>query len=63
MSGNNPLLKQNKENLKKKTLIVGDSITKYVDGLHFNKRMRSTNSVRSVSGATGSLGARYYSPC
>ena len=50
-SGNNPLLKLNKENLKKKTLIIGDSIVKHIDGWRLNKRMRSTVSVRSISGA------------
>ena len=51
-SGNNPLLKLNKENLKKKTLIIGDSIVKHIDGWRLNKRMRSTVSVRSIPGAT-----------
>ena len=31
-SGSNPSLKLNKENAKKKTLIVGDSIVKHIDG-------------------------------
>ena len=31
-SENNPSLKQNKQNVKKKTLIVGDSIIKRIDG-------------------------------
>ena len=51
-SGNNPPLKLNKENVKKKTLIVGDSIVKHIDGWRLNKRMRSTVSVRSIPGAT-----------
>ena len=51
-SGNNPPLKLNKEKVKKKTLIVGDSIVKHIDGWRLNKRMRSTVSVRSIPGAT-----------
>ena len=51
-SGNNPSLKLNKENVKKKTLIVGNSMVKDIDGWHLSKRMRSTVSVRSVPGAT-----------
>ena len=51
-SGNNPPLKLNKENVKKKTLIVGDSIVKHIDGWRLNKRMRSTVSVRSIPGTT-----------
>ena len=50
-SGNNPSLKLNKENVKKKTLIVGDSIVKHIDGWCLNKRMRSTVSIRSIPGA------------
>ena len=51
-SGNDASLKLNKESVKKKTLIVGDSIVKRIDGWHLNKRMTSTVSVRSVPGAT-----------
>ena len=51
-SGNNLPLKLNKENVKKKTLIVGNSIVKHIDGWCLNKRMRSTVSVRSIPGAT-----------
>ena len=51
-SGNNTSLKQNKENVKKKTLIVGDSIVKHIDGSRLNKRMRSSVYVRSIPGAT-----------
>ena len=51
-SGNNPPLKLNKEKVKKKTLIVGDSIVKHIDGWRLNKRMRSTVSVRSIPGTT-----------
>ena len=47
-SGYNPSLKLNKENVKKKTLIVGDSIVKHIGGWRLNKRMRSTVSVRSI---------------
>ena len=50
-SENNPSLRQNKENAKKKTMIVGDSIVKHIDGWHLNKRMRSTVSLRSIPGA------------
>ena len=45
-SGNNPPLNLNKENVKKKTLIFGDSIVKHIDGWRLNKRMRSIVSVR-----------------
>ena len=45
-------MRQNKENVKKKTLIVGDSIVKHIDGWRLNKRMRSTLSVRSIPGTT-----------
>ena len=41
-SGNNPPLKLTKENIKKKTLIVGDSIVKHADGWRLIKRIRST---------------------
>ena len=51
-SGNNPSLRENQENVKKKTLTVGDSIVKHNDGSCLNKRMRSTVSVRSIPGAT-----------
>ena len=51
-SGNNPSPTLNKTNVKKKTLIVGDSIVKHIDGWRLNKRMRSTVSVRSIPGAT-----------
>ena len=51
-SGNNPSLRQSKENLKKKTLIAGDSIVKHFDGWRLNKRMRSTVSLRSIPRAT-----------
>ena len=47
-SGNNPPLKLNKENVKKKTLIVGESIVKHNDDWRLNKRIRSTVSVRSI---------------
>ena len=50
-SGNNPPLKPNKEKVKKKTWIVGDSIVKRIDGWRLNQRMRSTVSVRSIPGA------------
>ena len=50
-SGNNPPLKLNKEKVKKKTWIVGDSIVKRIDGWRLNQRMRSTVSVRSIPGA------------
>ena len=33
-------------------MIVGDSIVKHIDGWRLNKRMRSTVSIRSISGAT-----------
>ena len=39
-SGDHVSLKQNKENVKKKTLIVGDSIVKHIDGWRLNKKMR-----------------------
>ena len=51
-SGNNPPLKLNKENVKKKTLIVGDSIVKHSDGWRLNKGMRSTVSARSIPRAS-----------
>ena len=51
-SGNNLPLKLNKENVKKKTLIVGNSIVKHIDGWCLKKRMRSTVSVRSIPRAT-----------
>ena len=35
-SGNNASLRQNKENVKKKTLIAGDSIVKHIDGWRLN---------------------------
>ena len=36
--GNNPPVQQNKESVKKKTLIVGDSIIKHIDGRRLNKK-------------------------
>ena len=45
-------MKQKKENVKKKTLIVGDSIVKRIDGWRLSKRMRSTVSAGSIPGAT-----------
>ena len=51
-SGNSPSLKQNKENVKKKTLIVGDSIVKHIGDWHLNNRMWSTVAVRSIPDAT-----------
>ena len=51
-SGNNLPPKQNKKKRKEKDLIVGDSIVKHIDDWRLNKRMRSTVSVRSISGAT-----------
>ena len=51
-SGNNSLLRQNKENVKKKTLIVGDSIVKDIARWCLKKRTRSTVSVRSIPGTT-----------
>ena len=50
-SGNNPSLRQDKENVQKMTLIVGDSIVRHIDGWCLNIRMRSTVSVRSIPGA------------
>ena len=41
-----------KSNTLKKTMIIGDSIIKHVDGWRLNKRMKSIVSVRSISGAT-----------
>ena len=46
-SGNNPSLRQNKENLMKKTLIVGASIVKHIDGWHLDKIFCQINSWRS----------------
>jgi len=43
----------------KRMLILGDSIVKYVDGWRLNKRMKSSVSVRSVSGAS-SRGMEYH---
>ena len=37
---------------KKKTLILGDSIVKHVEGWRLNKRMKSTVSIRCIPGAT-----------
>ena len=37
---------------RKKTLIVGDLIVKNVDGWRFNKRMKSSDAVKSIPGAT-----------
>ena len=51
-SGNNPSLKQNKEDVKEKNLNVGDSLVKHIDGWRLNKRVMSTVSVRSIPGAT-----------
>ena len=39
-------------NVKKKILIVGDSIVKHIDGWRLNKSIRSTVSVRLIPGAT-----------
>ena len=50
-SGNNPSLRQDKENVQKKTMIVGDSIVRHIDGWRLNKRMRSTVSVTSIPAA------------
>ena len=36
------IIETKKEHVKKKTLIVGDSIEKHIDGWCLNKRMRST---------------------
>ena len=41
-------MKQKKENVKKKTLIVGDSIVKHIDGWCLSKRMRSTVSAITI---------------
>ena len=46
------IIETKKEHVKKKTLIVGDSIEKHIDSWCLNKRMRSTVSVRSIPGAT-----------
>ena len=44
------IIETKKEHVKKKTLIVGDSIEKHIDGWCLNKRMRPTVSVRSIPG-------------
>ena len=44
---------------RKKTLILGNSIVKHVEGWRLNKRMRSTVSVKSIPGAT-SKAMKYY---
>ena len=46
-SGNNPSLRQNKENQTKKTLIVGASIVKHIDGWRLDKSFCQINSWRS----------------
>ena len=50
---NDTITPQNKGGTnRKKTLIVEDLILKNIDGLRFNKRMKSSVAVRSIPGAT-----------
>ena len=48
---NNEDLKSNNPQ-RKKTPILGDSIVKHVEGWRFNKRMKSTVTVRCIPGET-----------
>ena len=50
---NDTITSQNKGGTnRKKTLIVGDSIAKNIEGWRLNKRMKSSVAVKSIPGAT-----------
>ena len=50
---NDTITSQNKGGTnRKKTLIVGDSIAKNIEGWRLNKRMKSSVAVKSITGAT-----------
>ena len=60
---NDTVTSQNKGGTnRKKTLIVGDSIIKNIEGWRLNKRMKASVAIKSIPGAT-TKGMKHHIGC